>query len=274
MPDVVTNDINVRYRVIGMDCADDAARLEKAVRKVAGAETARVSAASHILTLASPGKPVREASIEAAAAELGYRLEALGAYSAEAPPADYARALLIVVGLNLGYGIVEAVGGFWADSQALKADALDFIGDGLISLLALLALAWSSAWRARAALLQGMFLGVLGIAVFGNTVYRIIVQQVPHSSAMGTLAAIALIVNVASALVLLPHRSGDANVRAVWLFSRNDAVGNIAVLAAAVLVALTRSAWPDLVVGSLVALLFLHSSWAIIRDAHQDLAEA
>jgi cation diffusion facilitator family transporter len=257
-----------------MDCADDAARLEKAVRKVAGAEAARVSAASHILYIPSSAGSVHAAVIEAAAAGLGYRLETLGSYTTNAPRADYARALRIVVGLNLGYGIVESVGGFWAGSQALKADALDFVGDGLITLLGLIALAWTTAWRARAALLQGLFLGALGIAVLGNTLYRAVFQQLPHSSAMGILAAVALCVNVASAVVLLPYRSGDANVRAVWLFSRNDALGNIAVLAAAALVALTGSAWPDLVVGSLVALLFLHSSWAIIRDARQDLAEA
>jgi Co/Zn/Cd efflux system component len=167
--------------------------------------------------------------------------------------------------------VIEAAGGFLAGSQALKADALDFVGDGLITLLGLVAIRWSAAWRSRAALLQGAFLGLLGLAVFGHTIFRALAPAIPHPTAMGVLAVGGLAVNVSAAAVLLPHRTGDANVRAVWLFSRNDAIGNLAVLGAAVLVALLNSAWPDLVVGALVALLFLHSSWAILTRAYADL---
>lgn len=179
----------------------------------------------------------------------------------------YRRALWIVVALNAGYGVVEAVGGFLAGSQAVKADALDFLGDGLITMLGLLAIGRSGAWRARAALLQGLFLAALGVGVLANTGYRVLAQQVPEAAAMGALGIAGMAVNIAAAAVLVPHRTGDANVRAVWLFSRNDAIGNFAVIIAAALVAWTRTPWPDLAVALVVAGLFLQSAGSIIRDA-------
>lgn len=186
----------------------------------------------------------------------------------------YRRALWIVVVLNVGYGVVEMIGGLLAASQALKADALDFLGDGLITMLGLLAIGWSLAWRARAALIQGLFLGALGLAVLGNTAFRVMAQQEPQAEAMGLLGAVALTVNLAAAAVLIPHRTGDANVRSVWLFSRNDAIGNLAVVIAAGMVAWLGSAWPDLVVAAVIAGLFLQSSWSIIGDARIDLRDA
>ena len=183
----------------------------------------------------------------------------------------YRRALWVVVVLNAGYGVVEMVGGFLAGSQALKADALDFLGDGLITMLGLIAIGWRPVWRARAALLQGLFLGALGLGVLATTAYRFLGQQQPEATTMGIMGGVALVVNVAAAAVLIPHRGGDANVRAVWLFSRNDAIGNLAVVVAAGLVAWTGTAWPDLVVAAVIAALFLQSSWAILRDAMREL---
>jgi cation diffusion facilitator family transporter len=186
----------------------------------------------------------------------------------------YKRALWIVVGLNVGYGLVEMVGGFISGSQALKADALDFLGDGLISLLGLLAIGWSLAWRARSALIQGLFLAALGVGVLATTGYRVLVLYQPEAELMGLFGIVALAVNVAAAAVLIPHRTGDANVRAVWLFSRNDAIGNAAVVVAVGLVWWTGTPWPDLAVAVVIAGLFLQSAWSIIRDARRDLAEA
>lgn len=183
----------------------------------------------------------------------------------------YRRALLIVVLLNAGYGIAEMVGGFLANSQALKADALDFIGDGSITFLGLLATGWSLKWRARSAMLQGIFLGGMGITVLGNTAYRIFVQGTPEAEVMGILGFIALAINILAVIVLLPHRSGDSNVRAVWLFSRNDAFGNLAVVIAAGLVLWTKTAWPDLIAATIIAVLFIQSSWSILKDARNDL---
>lgn len=186
----------------------------------------------------------------------------------------YKRALWIVIALNVGYGLIEVVGGFLADSQALKADAVDFFGDGVITTFGLLAIGWSLAWRARSALIQGLFLGALGLSVLANTVYRVFVTSQPEAELMGVFGAVALVVNVVAALVLIPHRGGDANVRAVWLFSRNDAVGNLVVVVAAGLVAWTATPWPDLVAAVVIASLFLQSSWSIIADARRDLAAA
>ena len=276
-----------RYRVTGMDCAHDAAEIEQAARTVAGVEHVKVSVASQIMTT-RVADPRVLAEVERAVAGIGYQLDRLN--RPKEPDTDgeddelpkdlshitpaYKRALWIVVLLNVGYGVIEVVGGFLADSQALKADALDFLGDGLISFLGLLAIGWSLLWRARSALLQGLFLGALGLGVLATTAYRVLVQQQPEAELMGMFGFVALLVNVAAAAVLIPHRTGDANARAVWLFSRNDAIGNLAVVVAAGLVAWTDTAWPDLVVAVVIAGLFLQSSWSIIRDARADLLEA
>ena len=274
----------IRYRVTGMDCASCAAKIEKAARGV-GVEDVKVSTATQIMTLRT--QPGRLAEVERAVTEIGYQLDRLDAPRASEASDDdelpkdlshitpaYKRALWIVVALNVGYGLVEIVGGFLAGSQALKADALDFLGDGLITFLGLLAIGWSLLWRARSALIQGLFLGLLGLGVVASTIYRMIVQLPPEAELMGLFGIVALVVNVLAAAVLIPHLTGDANVRAVWLFSRNDAIGNAAVVVAAGLVAWTGTAWPDLVVAVVIAGLFLQSSWSIVRDARADLREA
>lgn len=186
----------------------------------------------------------------------------------------YRRALWIVVLLNLGFGLVEVVGGFFARSQALKADALDFLGDGSITLIGLFALAWAEHTRARVALTQGCFLAALGLGVIGAAIWRAVNAVPPEADIIGGLGVAGLIVNVSAALALMRFREGgDANARAIWLFSRNDALANIAVIIAAGLVAWFKAAWPDLIVAAVIALLFLHSAWEIIRHALAELNE-
>lgn len=267
---------SVRYRVTGMDCATDAAEIEAAARGVPGVAWVKVSTASQIMTLQVDDPGEGPAAVDRAVAALGYQLTRMDGPDAgrSRVTAGYRRALWTVVLLNVGYGAAEMVGGFLSRSQALKADALDFLGDGLITFLGLLAIGWTLAWRARAALVQGLFLGALGLGVLVTTAYRVLEQQPPEAELMGILGLIALAVNFASAVVLIPHRTGDANVRAVWLFSRNDAIGNAAVVAAAGLVAWTGSAWPDLAVAGVIAALFLQSSWTIVRDARSDLRQS
>lgn len=277
-----------RYHVTGMDCASCAAKIEGAARKVAGVADVKVSIASQIMTLEVDNPAARLPVVESAVTELGYQLDRLDKPQAPArqrgdddddkipdlshvTPA-YKRALWIVVLLNVGYGVIEIGGSFLAGSQALQADSLDFIGDGLISFLGLMAVGWGLAARARAALLQGIFLALLGVGVIASTGYRVFVEHEPQTLLMAGFAIVAFVVNVLAAVVLIPHRKGDANMRAVWLFSRNDAVGNLAVVVAAGLVYLMNSPWPDLVVAFAVAGLFLHSAWSIIRDARADLA--
>lgn len=271
----------IRYRVRGMDCASCAARIERAVLS-AGVTDAMVSTASQILSLLVPVNDPRIAAVEKAVNEAGYHLDRLDAVAGDdriPSPAShttpaYRRALWIVILLNLGYGLIEMIGGFIVGSQALKADALDFIGDGLITFLGVLAIGWSLLWRARSALVQGLFLAALGLGVTANTLWRVFSQQPIEAGLMGALAFVALAINISAALVLIPHRAGDSNVKAVWLFSRNDAIGNAAVVGAAGLVAWTGSAWPDLLVAFAIAGLFLHSAWIIIRDARGDIATA
>jgi cation diffusion facilitator family transporter len=184
----------------------------------------------------------------------------------------YRRALWIVIVLNLGFGIAELLSGFLARSQALKADSLDFLGDGSITLVGLLALSWSAVARARVALVQGLFLGGLGLAIVGNALWRMLSTEPPEAGLMGGIGLAALAVNVIAALVLSRFREGgDAQARAIWLFSRNDALNNVAVIAAAGLVAWTGAAWPDLVVALVVAIVFLKSAWEILRDARTEM---
>ena len=279
----------IRYHVTGMDCASCAAKIEGAARKVEGVDEVKVSIASQIMTLNVDDPQTRLPAIEQAVTSLGYQLDRLGQPKVAGAETDedddkipdlshvtpaYKRALWIVVLLNVGYGVIEIFGSFLSGSQALQADALDFVGDGLISFLGLIAVGWGLAARAKAALLQGVFLGLLGLGVIGSTLYRVFVEHEPETLLMGGFAVVAFIVNVAAALVLLPHRKGDANMRAVWLFSRNDAIGNLAVVVAAVLVWALSSSWPDLLVAFAVAGLFLQSAWSIIRDARSDLKQA
>jgi len=277
---IASQDCLVRYRVTGMDCSSCATKIEGAARKVPGVDDVRVSIASQemVLTLRENAAPLPD--LERAVTDMGYQLTRLGEEDDDKIPdlshvtPAYKRALWIVVLLNAGYGAVELVGGFLAASQSVKADALDFLGDGLISFLGLIAIGWGLQARARAALLQGLFLGALGVGVAVATVYRVFVLNQPQAELMGIFGAIALAVNVAAAVVLLPHRKGDANVRAVWLFSRNDAIGNAAVVVAAGLVWWTGTAWPDLLVAAAIAILFLQSAWSIIIDAGTDLRRA
>lgn len=275
-----------RYHVTGMDCTSCAAKIETAARKIDGVADVKVSIASQIMTLEVDDPARRLPVLEAAVEGLGYQLDRLGESRAVEDDDDdkipdlshvtpaYKRALWIVVLLNVGYGVVEIFGSFLAGSQALQADSLDFIGDGLISFLGLIAVGWGLAARAKAALLQGIFLGLLGVGVIASTLYRVFVEYEPQTMLMAGFAIVAAIVNILAAVVLIPHRKGDANVRAVWLFSRNDAIGNLAVVAAAGLVWLFASPWPDLVVAFAVAALFLQSAWSIIKDARGDLRTA
>ena len=186
----------------------------------------------------------------------------------------YRRALWLVVILNVGFGLIEFAGGFIANSQALKADALDFLGDGSITFVGLLALSWSAATRARVALTQGLFLAALGLGVIGMAIWRALNAIPPEADIMGGIGLLALGVNVTATLVLARFRKGgDAQARAIWLFSRNDALANVAVIVAAGLVYVFESAWPDLVVAGAIAMLFLQSAWEIIGDARRELVK-
>lgn len=184
----------------------------------------------------------------------------------------YRRALWAVIILNATMFVVEVAAGVAARSMALQADALDFLADSATYAISLWVIARPQAWRARAALLKGLSLAAMGLWVFGATVWRVFVDGVPEPLVMGTVGILALGANVASVLLLLRYREGDANVRSVWLCSRNDAIGNLAVVAAASGVFATGTAWPDLAVAAIMASLFLTSSARIVRQALGEIA--
>jgi len=179
----------------------------------------------------------------------------------------YRRVLWIVISINAAMFGIEVAAGSLAGSQALKADALDFLGDSLTYGLSLAVLGMPLARRALVALLKGLSLAAMGVWVLGTTIWQIFVLGVPQAEVMGAVGFLALMANVASVILLMRWREGDANVRSVWLCSRNDAVGNVAVIAAAGPVALTNTAWPDLIVAALMTGLFLSSAVQILRRA-------
>ncbi|MBL7004868.1 MAG: cation transporter, partial [Gammaproteobacteria bacterium] len=150
---------------------------------------------------------------------------------------------------------------------------LDFLGDSLTYTITLIAIGHSIRWRASAALFKGVLLAVMGLWVLLSTLYRIYVLGVPDEMIMGSVALLAFFANVTSALLLLKYRDGDSNVRSVWLCSRNDAIGNLAVLVASVFVFYTQSHWPDLIVAFLMAALFIHTSSSIIRQALTEMKQ-
>lgn len=179
----------------------------------------------------------------------------------------YRRRLWAVIAINAIMFIVEMSAGQLARSQALQADALDFLGDSLTYGLSMAVLGASLKVRATAALAKGFSLFLMGLWVAGSTLWRIWAGGVPDAPVMGVIGVLALAANVASVLLLMSYKDGDANVRSVWLCSRNDAIGNVAVMIAAAGVWGTATGWPDLIVAGIMSGLFLSSSWQILRQA-------
>ncbi|WP_386685172.1 cation transporter [Loktanella sp. R86503] len=183
----------------------------------------------------------------------------------------YKRVLWVVIFINAAMFVVEMSAGKLAGSQALQADALDFLGDALTYGLSLAVIGMSLKVRSTAALLKGLSLLTMGLWVFGSTVYQFFVLGMPSAEIMGLIGLLALAANLASVLLLMRYKDGDANVRSVWLCSRNDAIGNVAVMIASVAVWLTATAWPDLVVAIFMAGLFLRSAQLILVQSWQEL---
>jgi Co/Zn/Cd efflux system component len=187
---------------------------------------------------------------------------------------DYRRRLWLVIAINAGMFVTEMVAGALAGSQALQADALDFLGDTVTYGVSLAVIGAALSVRAWAAFAKGLSLTLMGLWVFGATAYHVLVLGVPRAEVMGAVGFLALAANIASVLILVRYREGDANVRSVWLCSRNDAIGNVAVMLAALGVWLSASKWPDLLVAAIMAGLFLASSAQIVRQSMQELKRA
>lgn len=181
--------------------------------------------------------------------------------------ADYKRRLWLVIAINAGMFAVEMSAGQMAGSQALKADALDFLGDALTYGISLAVIGASLRTRSLAAMGKGISLLLMGLWVFGSTLYSVFYIGMPQAQIMGSVGLMALVANLASVMILVRYKDGDANVRSVWLCSRNDAIGNVAVMVAALGVWGTASGWPDLIVAGIMAGLFLSSAAQILAQA-------
>ncbi|GLQ63975.1 cation transporter [Gluconobacter cerinus] len=179
----------------------------------------------------------------------------------------YKRVLWTVIVINGAMFLTEMAAGQLVGSQALKADALDFLADTVTYGLSLAVIGASLRTRATAALAKGVSLSLMALWVFGFTVYHTLILGVPQAEVMGAIGVLALAANLASMFLLLPYKDGDANVRSVWLCSRNDAIGNLIVMGAALGVWITTSAWPDLAVAAIMAGIFLSSAVQILRQA-------
>jgi len=177
------------------------------------------------------------------------------------------RVLWTVLAINAALFVGEFTTGWWADSSALQADSLDSLGDAGMYALSLAVVGGSLRQRNGAAVLKGMLQGLFGTVVLAEVVRRLVTGAEPLAPMMAAVAAIALLANLACFLLLMRYRGDDLNMRSVWLCSRNDLASNAGVILAAGVVAMTGSAWPDAVVGALVAMLFLHTSWQVLREA-------
>lgn len=184
------------------------------------------------------------------------------------------RVLWIALVINAVMFGVEIVAGVTAGSASLKADALDFLGDAANYAISLGVAGMALAWRARAAMAKGVSILLFGVWVLGNTIWMATQGTVPAAETMAIVGVIALGANLAGAAMLWRHRKGDANRRSVWICSRNDAIGNIAVVAAALGVFGTSTGWPDIVVAAIMAALALSCGWQIIRQARGELRSA
>lgn len=179
----------------------------------------------------------------------------------------YKRRLWMVIAINAGMFAIEMTAGQLARSQALQADALDFFADAVTYGISLAVIGASLKTRSMAAAAKGVSLFLMGLWVFGSTIWRVFQGGVPEAPVMGVIGFLALAANVASVLLLMSYKDGDANVRSVWLCSRNDAIGNVIVMIAAVGVWGTATAWPDLIVAGIMAGLFLSSSVQILSQS-------
>lgn len=185
----------------------------------------------------------------------------------------YRRVLWLALLVNVSMLMVEVVAGWRAGSLSLWADAVDFAGDATNYAVSLAVLASALAWRARAAVLKAASMMGFGLYVLGAAVWSVWHGEVPQASTMGAVAIAALLANVGVAWLLYAFQDGDANMRSVWLCSRNDAIGNVAVLFAALGVFGTGTAWPDLIVASLMGGLALQGGWAVMKQASAELRQ-
>lgn len=180
---------------------------------------------------------------------------------------SHSRVLKAVLFINLVMFFVEFTFGVLSKSTSLKADSLDMLGDATVYAFSLYVVAKSNLMKAKAAFLKGAMMLIFGAGVLGDAVLKVFSNVVPVSQTMGLIGAIALLANALCLFLLTRHKSDDVNMRSVWICSRNDIVANVSVLIAAFLVGVLHSKWPDILVGSGIAVLFLSSGFIVLKEA-------
>lgn len=206
-----------------------------------------------------------------------------GAHDHGTPPPDladdparlaaYRRVLWIALAVNVAMFVVEVLAGLRSGSVSLLADAIDFFGDAASYAVSLAVLGAAAHWRSRTALLKAASMGAFGVFVLGRAAWSWAQGHTPDAATMGSIGALALVANVGVAALLYAHRNGDANMRSVWLCSRNDALSNIAVMLAAAGVFGTHHAWPDLLVAAIMGGLALWSAVQVLNHARLELRQ-
>jgi Co/Zn/Cd efflux system component len=188
--------------------------------------------------------------------------------------AEYRRVLWAVLGINTAMFLVEIGAGLAAGSASLQADALDFFGDAANYAISLFVVAMALRYRAMAALAKGSTMGLFGLWIIGTVVWHALQGTLPSAFTMGTVGFLALAANAASFGLLWAHRDGDANIRSAWICTRNDVLGNLAVLIAAAGVFGAGTGWPDVVVAAVMATLALQGAWLVIRQSLGELRQS
>lgn len=181
------------------------------------------------------------------------------------------RILIAVLLINAGMFVAEFSAGLVSGSTALLADSLDMLADAIIYAIGLFALGRASHWRTRAAFTSGLFQLALGFGIAIEAVLKMFVDSMPDVATMGLFGVLALVANTACFVLLTRFRDGDINLRATWICSRNDMIGNVGVLLAAGLVLWSGSGWPDIVIGLIIAGVVIHSAWRITIEARGEL---
>jgi cation diffusion facilitator family transporter len=188
--------------------------------------------------------------------------------------ARHGRVLVAVLAINALMFIVEFVAGVVSHSSALLADSLDMLGDSFVYGFSLFVVHRSLTWKARAALLKGGIMALFGAAVLAEVAFKLQSAAPPQVPTMAAIGMLALAANVLCFVLLWRHRADDINFRSTWLCSRNDLIANVAVLAAAALVAWSGSGWPDILVGLGIAILFLRTAAGVLRESFAELGRA
>ncbi len=177
------------------------------------------------------------------------------------------KVLKIAMIINLTMFFVEVAYGIMANSTSLLADSLDMLGDAFVYGLSLYAITKGAQWASRLSLLKGTLMSIFGLVVVVEAFYRFITPNLPSAETMGIVATLALIANVVCAILLLRHKNDDINMRSTWLCSRNDAIANIGIIIAAFAVDFFHSRYPDLILGIVIAILVLKSSYSVLKES-------